>query len=78
MQTMATHQADIMALIRDILMQQLNDPRWVGRAGGQGRRAGQAGRGAPMPALMGIPAADSRARVPSKAIREDAAVDSRQ
>lgn len=32
-QTMATHQADIMALIRDILIQQLNDPRceygWV-------------------------------------------------
>ena len=31
LQTMATHQADIMALIRDILVQQLNDPQggWV-------------------------------------------------
>lgn len=30
-QTMATHQADVMQLIRDILAQQINDPGWASR-----------------------------------------------
>lgn len=37
LQTMATHQADIMALIRDILVQQLGDP---GRVLGMAKMAG--------------------------------------
>ena len=41
-QSMSTHQADIMQLIRDVLVQQIGDPGWVGGAGaGAGARAGR-------------------------------------